>query len=337
MSSEVALGVEDPCSARLVIGPRLADNAVMKHTNLPATSAAALRPVVRRDRLLVAMTLVCSGLLCVGLLAGCANSANGRHTAKPGVPTAMVADADGAMAALTNSPRHGEWVDVAVAGGSDSVRCWVVYPERPDPAPVVVVIHEIMGLSDWIRAVADGLAAEGCIAIAPDLLSGKGPDGGGSESFAGDAVRTAIRGLDRAEVNARLDAARTYALAQPAAGDASSCVGFCWGGATAFAYATVQPAIGGAIVYYGTAPDAERLATIACPILGFYGGDDARVTSTVEDTTAAMQARGKDYRPRVFAGAGHGFLRQQRERNGANLTAAQQAWTETVAFLHGLR
>ncbi len=252
-------------------------------------------------------------------------------------PPPIPADADGAAAALRDSPRHGEWIEVAAPGGGPPIRTWIVYPERADKAPVVVVVHEIFGLTDWVRAVADRLAAEGFIAVAPDLLSGKGPGGGGTGSFTGDSVREAIRALKPDEVTRRLDAVRSHALALPSAAPASGAIGFCWGGSTSFAYATAQPALGAAVVYYGTGPaDKDALRRIACPVLGLYGGDDARVTATVEGTTTAMKELGKPFEPRVYAGAGHGFLRQQSERDGKNLDAARQAWRETIAFLKKL-
>src|SRR5438874_9939508 len=122
---------------------------------------------------------------------------------------------DMAKARLNGSPRHAELAAVDVRGAP--VRVWVVYPERKDAAPAVIVIHEIFGLTDWIRAVADQLAAEGFIAVAPDLLSGKGPGGGGTEAFTGDAVRGAIQKLSSDEVNQRLDAAMEDATAFPSA------------------------------------------------------------------------------------------------------------------------
>lgn len=243
------------------------------------------------------------------------------------------ASAETAEAALKASPRHGEWVDVPVEGGGP-VRSYVVYPERADKAPVVVVIHEIFGLTDWVRAVADALAAEGYIAIAPDLLSGKGPDGGGTPAFAGDAVRDAVRGLNREEVMARIDGVRAFALKQPAAGESSAIIGFCWGGSTSWNYAVHQPELDAAVVYYGTGPtDRDQLSKIAAPVIGFYGGDDARVTSTVEGSATAMKELGKPFTSHVYPGGGHGFLRQQSGRDGANQRAAEGAWKETLAFL----
>jgi len=239
---------------------------------------------------------------------------------------------DGAVARLDASPRHGEWVTFD-AGAGDSVRAWLVYPERRDKAPVAVVIHEIFGLTDWIRAVADQLAGEGFIAIAPDLLSGKGPNGGGSASVDRQGAIALVSQLKPDEVQRRLRAAAAYAMALPAARPAAASVGFCWGGGVSFAFATSWPGLKGAAVFYGTPPDADAMARIAAPVAGFYGGDDARVTSTVEPTRAAMQRLGKRYDPNVYDGAGHGFMRDQMGRNGANLKAAQDAWPRAVAFL----
>ena len=240
---------------------------------------------------------------------------------------------DDAAARLNSSPRHGEFRTVDVRG--TPVRVWVVYPERKDKAPVVLVIHEIFGLTDWIRAVTDQLAAEGFLAVAPDLLSGKGPHGGGSDDFpARDDATKAVSGLDRDEVLARLDAVRDWALAQPSASTSSGTVGFCWGGGTSFAYAVHQPQLDAAVVYYGTPPqDLSTLAAVRAPVLGLYGGDDARVTSTVDATREKMHALGKSYEPHVFDGAGHGFLRAQGGQDGANARAAAQAWPLTVNFL----
>ncbi|HVM42085.1 MAG TPA: dienelactone hydrolase family protein [Gemmatimonadales bacterium] len=239
---------------------------------------------------------------------------------------------DGAVARLNGSPRHGEWATFD-AGGGDSVRAWLVYPERRDKAPVAVVIHEIFGLTDWIRAVADQLAAEGFIAIAPDLLSGKGPNGGGSASVDRQGAIALIQTLKPDDVQRRLRAAAEYAMALPAARPAAASVGFCWGGAVSFAFATTWPGLKGAAVFYGTPPAESAMARIAAPVAGFYGGDDARVTGTVEPARQTMQRLGKRYDPHVYDGAGHGFMRDQMGRNGANLKAAQDAWPKAVAFL----
>jgi carboxymethylenebutenolidase len=240
----------------------------------------------------------------------------------------------GAKAALEKSPRHGEMIDITVPGAKTPLKSYIVYPERKDKAPVVIVIHEIFGLSDWVRSVADQLAAEGFIAIAPDMLSGHGKDGGGTESLGGrDDVMKAIRGLKSDEVTADLNAVRDYGIKLPAASGKSASIGFCWGGGQSFSYAANQPELNAAVVYYGSAPSAELLAKIKAPVMGNYGGNDARITATVEPTAAKMKELGKSYSPHVYDGAGHGFLRAQDGSNGANLKATQEAWPATIAFL----
>lgn len=241
---------------------------------------------------------------------------------------------DGAKAALERSPRHHEWVKIAVSGMDLKLNTFVAYPERKDKAPVVIVIHEVYGLTDWIRGVADQLAAAGFIAVAPDLLSGRGPGGGGTEAFPGrDDVVKAVRDLGQTEVTAMLNAVKDYGTNLPAATGRYGSVGFCWGGSQSYAYAAAQPGLGAAVVYYGTSPPAEALSSIRAPVLGLYGEDDARVTSTVGPAEEKMKELGKVYVVHIYRGAGHGFLRAQGERGGANLEASRQAWPATVGFL----
>jgi carboxymethylenebutenolidase len=236
------------------------------------------------------------------------------------------------VAALTASPRHGEWV--SIPNGQDHLQAWVVYPERSDRAPVVVLIHEIYGLTDWVRAVADAYAAQGFLVVAPDLLSGKAPDGNaGSAAFTQDSARLAISQLDGTEVTARLNAAAQWATSQPSATKAFGVVGFCWGGGTAYDWATKQPALKAAVGYYGVAPASWSLDTVQAKILALYGGSDARVTSTMPDFRDRMKSLKKSYEAQVYEGAGHAFLRQQQGMNGANLKAAQDAWPRSIAFL----
>ncbi len=245
---------------------------------------------------------------------------------------ALPPDAEGAKAALAASPRHGEWVDIPLADGKKLV-AWVVYPETRKKAGVVIVIHEIFGLTDWIRAVADQAAKEGFIAIAPDFLTGLGPKGGGTEEL-GDAVGKTIRTLTPAMMTERMNAARSYGLKLPAANGRTGALGFCWGGSTSFNYAVVQPKLDAAVVYYGTSPsDPAAYAQIQAPVLGFYGGDDARVNATLPTAEGEMGKLKKAFKAHVLEGAGHGFLRQQSGREGANAKAAAAAWPLTLAFL----
>ncbi len=249
-------------------------------------------------------------------------------------PTKLPPSGDDGLAAkaLAASPRHGEWADVPIPGSDVKLHTWVVYPERKDKAPIVIVIHEIFGQTDWVRAVADQLAAEGFIAVAPDLLSGFGPNGGGTESL-GNNVQAAFRKLTPEEQTKRLDAVRDCALAFPSANDKVATIGFCWGGGASFSYATTNPKLKAAVVFYGTPPAKSGLEKITCPVLGLYGGDDARITSTVDATKKTMADLKKTYEAHVFDGAGHGFMRQQSGRNGANQKAAEQGWAAAIAFL----
>ena len=255
--------------------------------------------------------------------------------AAPARSEALPPDADTAKGALEKSPRHAEWVDVPLSAGAVPIRSWVVYPERKDKAGVVIVIHEIYGLTDWIRGVADQLARDGFIAVAPDLISGRGPGGGGTDSVSSsDDVAKLVRGLSADEVVSRLDAVRTWAVTLPAANGRLATLGFCWGGAASFNYATSQAGLDAAVVYYGSSPaEPARLAAIKAPILGLYGGDDARVNVTIEPAAAEMKKHGKVYETHIYEGAGHGFLRQQAGREGANMAATRQAWPATIQFL----
>jgi carboxymethylenebutenolidase len=261
-----------------------------------------------------------------------AQPAQPAQAAQPRNP-ALPAAEEGAKAAIESSPRHGEWAEVKVAGREAPVKLWVVYPERKDKAPVVMVISEIFGLSDWIRGVADQLAKDGFIAIAPDFISGKGPNGGGTDAVASrDEVVKLIRSVTPDEQVAVLNATRDYALKLPAANGKVGTVGFCWGGSASFNYATAQPALHAAAVFYGSSPDAAKLGTIKAPVMGLYGGNDARVNATIPPAEAEMKKLGKAFTAHVYEGAGHGFLRQQSGQEGANMKASEQAWPAVLAF-----
>ncbi len=259
----------------------------------------------------------------LALCAGMTSAAVAQHL--------LPADEASARERLNASPRHGEWVSVPVGAG-DAVESWVVYPERSDPAPVVVVIHEIYGLTDWIRAVADQLADSGFLAVAPDLLTGKGPGGGRTDSVDRDGAVALVRGLDSAEVHARLEGVAAWATGLPAAAETWGVVGFCWGGRTSFTLATAVDGLDAAVVYYGSSPDVAALAGIEAPVLGLYGGDDERVNATIPAARERMEELGKAYHVEIYDGAGHGFLRAQDGREGRNRTAASQAWPRTVRF-----
>jgi carboxymethylenebutenolidase len=239
-------------------------------------------------------------------------------------------DAAGAPARLSASPRHSEWV-VIRTGDGDSLRAFVVYPERSTKAPVVLVVHEIFGLSSWVRGVADQLAADGFIAIAPDLLTMKNlPDG--PDSVVAPLAQAAIRTLDPAWVQKQLDAAAKYGMSLPSAQQKYGIVGFCWGGGVSFAHAVHAPGLGASVVYYGVSPKTTDLPLVRAPVLGLYGGSDARVDATIPPADSALRALGRTYSYSIYPGAGHGFLRQQTGMDGANLLATRAAWPATISW-----
>ncbi len=257
----------------------------------------------------------------------------------PAGGAALPPDAAGAAARLAASPRHGEYATIPVSGGpaADSVRAYVVFPQRPDKAPVVVVVHEIFGLSAWVRAVADQLAADGFIAVAPDLLTGHATQVNADDVTNVQGAVAQISQLDPAQVQRRVAAAGAYGMALPAATAHYGVVGFCWGGTTvwqhaAFAGQNGTPGFGAAVVYYGGAPAPAQVAQIRAPLLGFFGENDARVNATLPAADSTLRASGRAHEFTTFAGAGHGFLRQQDGQNGANRAASQQAWPRTVAW-----
>jgi carboxymethylenebutenolidase len=218
----------------------------------------------------------------------------------------LVGAQDWARQNLERSSRHQEWVDVK--HDNRVVHAFVVYPEVKEKAPVVIVIHEIFGLSDWARSVADKLAANGYIAIAPDLLSGFGPNGGGSSDFASTQdITKAVSGLNPDTITADLNAVADYGEKLPAANGKLAVAGFCWGGSQSFRFAANRKDLSAAFVFYGTAP--QNVASITAPVYGFYAGNDGRVDATIPDTTEAMKSSGKKYDPVTYDGAGHGFMR----------------------------
>jgi carboxymethylenebutenolidase len=273
----------------------------------------------------------------------------------------LPASAMTAQARLAASPRHGEWVKIAYeAGSADSLMAWIVYPSSGEKAPVVVVVHEIFGLATWVRAVADQVAADGFIAIAPDFLS-LVRGGASSVELTGDSARRLISGVDAAARNRTIMAAANYAMMQPAATQKYGVIGYCWGGQTTFMHAVHGGVSGfsGGVAFYGlpyitagqpataTTPavaasvSADSMAKIKVPIMLLNGSKDARIGAAMPNLEATMQRLGKQYTGVNYEGAVHGFLRAQNDpkttrdeaEEAANLKATEDAWPRTIAFL----
>jgi len=279
-------------------------------------------------------TLSLSGLLFSISIYVAAQEMSGHHhmeMASTGAGNVISETQDWAKQRLAKSPRHQEWVKVV--HGDRIINCFLVYPEVQKKATAVLVIHEIFGMSDWVQSLTDQLAEAGYIAIAPDLLSGLGPKGGGTSDLAAsdsNAVGKAIRDLPPDQITADLNAVADYVTKLASSNGKVAVAGFCWGGTQTFRFATNRPSLAAAFVFYGTAPETkEALAQIKAPVYGFYGGNDARVTATVAKTTDMMKETGKKYDPVTYEGAGHGFMRSGEDpanNNEANKKARDTAW-----------
>jgi carboxymethylenebutenolidase len=233
---------------------------------------------------------------------------------------------DWAKATLEKSPRHREWVTIKHDGRS--VETFVVYPESKSKTPVVLIIHEIFGMTDWVQDLADQVAAAGYIAVAPDLLSGMGPNGGRSSDFAEGKTMEAVSHLNPDQVTTDLNAAANYALKIPASNGKLFVTGFCWGGSQSFRFATNRADLTGAFVFYGAPPDKDAMTRIKAPVYGFYAGNDARIGATIPDAVAQMKAAGKAYDIVTYEGAGHGFMRsgEAPDAKDADKKARAEAW-----------
>jgi carboxymethylenebutenolidase len=278
--------------------------------------AASRRPLTKIVLALAAMLMYVTGVVAQDM------SAHNHSTSD--ASTNPEAIQDWAKQRLAKSPRHSEWVKVK--SGNREVNSFVVYPEVNKKATAVVVIHEIFGMSDWVQQLTDELAEAGYIAIAPDLLSGMGPKGGGTSDFDANGVRQAIGALPPEQITSDLNAVADYVSKLPAANGKVAVTGYCWGGSQSFRFATNRPSLKAAFVFYGTAPNSNQqgqpyavdktaLGRIAAPVYGFYGENDMRVDATVSPTSDATKELKKTFDPVTYAGAAHGFMRAGEPNN----------------------
>jgi carboxymethylenebutenolidase len=271
------------------------------------------------------------------------------HATPPPSGASAMTGGEWAKKHLADSPRHREWVNVKA--GNRVVSCFVVYPEVKNKAAAVIVIHEIFGLTDWAQMEADEVAAAGYIAIAPDLLSGMAPKGGGTSEIGDPNAAVKVIGtLPPDQITSDLNAVADYVSKLPAANGKVAVAGFCWGGTQSFRFATNRPSIAAAYVFYGTGPESsEAIAAIKAPVYGFYAGNDARVGATLPKTIELMKAAGKTYEPVTYAGAGHGFMRagdappppadaeaKTRDAYAGNKKARDDAWARWKGLLKKL-
>src|SRR5262249_38870914 len=224
---------------------------------------------------------------------------------------------------LNNSPRHGEWIDIK--SGERTIKAFVVYPERKDKTPVVLVIQEIFGVTDWLRSLCDELAENGVIAVAPDFLNGQ-------KFEDGDAASKAVSAVTQDQIKVVLDGTADYALKIPACNGTLAVCGFCGGGGWAFMYGNVNPKLKAVYSFYGAPPQApDQVTNIRCTVYGFYGENDERVNAMIPKAEELMKAAGKKYEPIIYKGAGHGFMRSGEPTNPAVREADRKARDEARA------
>jgi carboxymethylenebutenolidase len=213
----------------------------------------------------------------------------------------------------------------------------------------LILIHEIWGLVDHIKDVADRFAAEGYLVIAPDILSH-----GGLTPEIGQEIATLMAGSDDDRTRAQpllrektapvhspeygewavgaLGSVVDYLEGQPGVDGRIGVLGFCFGGTYSFALAAADRRIRGAVPFYGAPPETAELSHLDCPVLGLYGETDDRLIQSLPDVIARMSDAGADFESHVYPGAGHAFF------NDTNPVAyrpevAADAWTRSLAFL----
>jgi len=250
---------------------------------------------------------------------------DGRTVGRPVGLYGVIAAVAVALLAVGPSGRradiHSEYVKFLSA--KDTIRAYIAYPERPQPAPAVIVIHEIFGMSDFIRQTTEQLAKDGFVAIAPDLLSRRG-----GTPTSPDSARKLIATLNADTVTADLNATRAYLKTVKAArSDDVGVIGFCWGGGQSFRYATNAPELKAFVVCYGPSPNAADMGKIRAKGLGVYAENDARIDAGLADAAAAMRAAGKEYPYTVYPGVGHGFFRTREKPD-----VADSAWSAVIRF-----
>jgi carboxymethylenebutenolidase len=310
------------------------------------------------------------GVFAIAAVAACSRSAS---VGSP-VPSAIAivqqdsvlpASRSTATARLAASPRRNEWVKIPWGDGrSDSLMAWIVYPQNLNAgtkAPVVVVVHEIFGLSSWVRSVADQFAARGFIAIAPDLAS-RVRGGPSTVELSDSAARVLFSnpGIPMADRNNGIVSVARYAMSRPNAIQKYGVVGFCWGGQTTWGHAVHGGAAGfaGGISYYGAfpygtpgttpaggrvnIPRADSLAKVRVPMMVLNGSRDAGIANQLPHIDSIMTAQNKPFSSQNYPNADHGFLRQQTDpktprdtaNEQANLNASKDAWPRTIQFFN---
>jgi carboxymethylenebutenolidase len=239
---------------------------------------------------------------------------------------------------LTQSPRKHELVKLP--GGSRTLQAFVVYPETKENVPVIVMLPEDQGLTDWARMMADELSAMGNIVIVPDLLAGFGPNGGGHDSFPDKkSVLMAVDDLTTDGIMADMNAWADYGKKLPQSNGKLAAIGFGWGAGKTFWFATQRKDLSATFIFYDWAPPGTPLAGITAPVYGFYAENDPRVIKSLDATKATMASLGKKFEPVMYPGSDHMFVRvgeMPADKNPANFHARCLSLARLQDLLKGL-
>lgn len=221
---------------------------------------------------------------------------------------------------LSESPRHQEWVEINNNG--KIIYAFVVYPENKEKSAAVMMIHENKWLNDWARSMADQIAAEGYIVVAPDLLSSYDATIQKTSDFASpDDATQALYALSQETITSDLSAVSKYIKEIESYNGNLVSAWFCWGGTQSFNYATQKDDLKASFVFYGTAPEeSEIYSQIDVPVYAFYGEKDDRVNATIENTEKSMKENGKTFEYEIYPGAGHAFMRNAQSEGADELT-----------------
>ena len=251
--------------------------------------------------------------------------------AATGLTASRLGAQDWAKQMVDKSPRKHEWV--TVKHDSRTVDTFVAHPQA-QKAPAMVVIHEIFGMTDWVESVADEFAAAGFLAVAPDLISGMGPNGAPVRNGSMQEAGALIQKLPPDQITADLNAVADYVKGLPGCNGKVCVVGFSWGGGESFRFATNRRDLSAAFVCYGSGPAADAIARIQAPVYGFYAGTDQRINASVPPTQEQMKAAGKTFEAVTYEGAAHGFMRAGADPAGTepNKKAREAAWVKIKAL-----
>lgn len=218
------------------------------------------------------------------------------------------------------------------------------------PRGALIVLHEIWGLVDHIKEVADRFAAEGYLVLAPDILSEAGVTPSAGQELhdlavnPDEAVRTEAQPLLREKLSSSRDPEYAawaigqlrrvvdYLETQPGVDGRVAVTGFCFGGSYSFALAAAEPRIRAAAPFYGAPPASAEVTEIACPVHAFYGDQDERLMAGLPEVVRSMEEAGVDFEPTVYPGARHAFFNDTNPI-AYDADAAADAWSRTLAFL----